>query len=208
MKAKPDLQSAYALEGPEANLKLYADWAKSYDQSFAQETDYQSPTVVARAYAALGFAGPVLDLGAGTGLVGEELCKLGPFEIDATDLSAEMLAVAEAKQVYRRLFQGDLTRRLDIMDGHYTGAVSAGTFTHGHVGPNAMAEVLRILHPGGAAVLTVNAEHWQAKGFEAALDRLSDKIAETTRSEFALYGEKATGSHAHDKGILLTLIRA
>ena len=39
--------------------------------------------------------GPVLDIGAGTGLLGIEIQKLKKFEIHATDISEEMLLVAE-----------------------------------------------------------------------------------------------------------------
>ena len=71
---EPDLQSAYALETPEDSKRLYADWAQSYDQSFAAEMDYQMPRIVAQIYAeAAKGAGPVADLGAGTGLVVEHM---------------------------------------------------------------------------------------------------------------------------------------
>lgn len=66
----PDLEKAYALQTPDDNRKLYADWADSYDSGFAREMDYRLPRMVALILAEIyQGAGPVLDLGAGTGLM-------------------------------------------------------------------------------------------------------------------------------------------
>lgn len=43
----------------------------------------------------------ILDLGCGTGLVGEELYKRGYKNIDGLDLCAKFMKVAEAKGIYR-----------------------------------------------------------------------------------------------------------
>ncbi len=207
MSDTPDLENAYALDTPEANLRLYADWAESYDQTFATQMAYQSPAIIAERYAALGHQGPVLDLGAGTGLLGEALSHQGVTQIDGTDISPVMLAVAARKGVYARLFEGDLTAQLDVPGGHYAGAVSAGTFTHGHVGPQALHEVVRILRPGGVAVLSVNAAHWESHGFATKMTQLAPLLDHWSKDLFDLYGDAATGDHAKDKGWCLTLQR-
>lgn len=98
MAEKPDkLDDAYALKTPEDSRRLYADWAASYDAEFAEATGYRLPEAVAAAFAALGGGGPVLDVGAGTGLVAERLSLRGLGPIDGTDISHEMLNVASAK---------------------------------------------------------------------------------------------------------------
>lgn len=43
----------------------------------------------------------ILDLGCGTGLVGEQLYNMGYKNIDGIDFSDELLKVAESKKVYR-----------------------------------------------------------------------------------------------------------
>ena len=43
----------------------------------------------------------ILDLGCGTGLVGEHLHRHGYTNIDGLDLSPELLQVAQAKGIYR-----------------------------------------------------------------------------------------------------------
>ncbi len=208
MTDDPDLEAAYGLEGPEGSKKLYASWAQTYDRSFAADMQYRAPNAVADCYAKLSGAEPVLDLGAGTGLLGEALSHLGVAQIDGTDISPEMLAQAEQKNVYRRLFEGDLTQQLDVDTGAYRGVVSSGTFTHGHVGPEALEEVLRCLASGAWAALSVNAAHWQALGFDAVLDRLAPQIAEWRKDAFALYGPRAKGPHAKDTGWLLQICKA
>ena len=47
---KQTLDGAYALKTPEDSKKLYADWAETYDESFAEAHDYRSPFLVAEAY--------------------------------------------------------------------------------------------------------------------------------------------------------------
>ena len=163
---EPDLEKAYALETPQDNLTLYADWAETYDQAFAGDMDYQMPRLVALVLAELfDSPGPVLDVGAGTGLVAEHLVGRGTFDVDALDLSPEMLAVARSKGLYRQTIEADLTRSLPINDAQYGAVISSGTFTHGHVGPEALDELLRVARKGALFVLSVNATHFEAREF-------------------------------------------
>jgi len=207
MTKDPDLDRAYALRTPDDSRALYAAWAETYDSSFVAESGYKLHLEVVMAFKALGGAGPVLDLGAGTGIVGVALKAQGLGPVDGTDISPEMLAQAETKGVYRHLFEGDLTRRLPVVEGTYAGAVSAGTFTNGHVGPAALDEVLRVVAPGGWITLSVNAVHWNAQGFDAALERISKRISERRTADVAIY-EGGDGPHAEDRAILLSLRRA
>lgn len=201
---KPDLDAAYALGGVEANRKLYADWAETYDSDFAGDMDYLLPDHVADAFVRADRVGPVLDLGAGTGLVGQALAQRGIAPVDGTDLSQDMLDRAAQKSVYRRLFSGDMTDRLPVDAGSYNGIVCAGTFTHGHVGPEALPEVLRCLAPGGTAVLSVNAAHFEKTGFAAAFAALrSDTVVEW--QDVPIYGPRAKGAHRLDRALIVTM---
>lgn len=198
----PDLDAAYALRTPEDSQRLYRSWADSYDSDFVNEMDYRLPQHVARVFLAAHPKGPVLDLGAGTGVMGLLLDgQVGP--VDGTDISPEMLTVAARKEVYRKLFKGDLTDRLDLADGAYSSVVSAGTFTTGHVGPAALDEVLRILAPGGCGVISVNARHWQSEGFADAFAKLRSRFTSFDRIEVSIYGPRNTGPHAEDKGFVV-----
>lgn len=194
----PSLDAAYALKTPEDSKRLYADWADTYDQDFAATSDYILHQHVARHFAAAGGTGPVLDVGAGTGLLAEALTPLIETEIDATDISAEMLEQARGKNVYRHLFTGDLTRALPVPDGAYNGVTSSGTFTNGHVGPEAFDELLRITAQGGLIALSINTQHFEAAGFAAKLDSISAQITDLCLHEVRIYGNAATDDHKDD----------
>lgn len=204
---KTGLSDAYALSSPEDNRKLYADWAGSYDSDFAAEMDYQFPAHVADAFVAAGGQGPVLDVGAGTGLVAKALLKHQIDPIDATDISPEMLEIARAKGHYRDLFVSDITSPTDVPDGTYSGVISAGTFTHGHVGPEAFDELIRITRPGGQLAIAINAAHFDKAGFSGKLENLCGKITGLELLPVQIYGDNAKGNHAADKG-LIALFRA
>ncbi|WP_419922399.1 class I SAM-dependent DNA methyltransferase [Candidatus Poriferisodalis sp.] len=166
------LEDAYAVDGPEANRELYASWAETYESVFLAENDY-----VYHEHVAAAFCGgrdeldePVLDVGCGTGVVGAELARLGVPVIDGIDISPEMLAKAAAKthdgrSTYRQLLEADLTGRLDLDSGTYAGIVSAGAFTHGHLGPESVNELVRVARQGARCALGINSAHFAEVGF-------------------------------------------
>lgn len=156
------------------------------------------------AFLNVGGQGPVLDVGAGTGLLAESLAPMLNGAMDATDLSDEMLQIAQGKRLYRRCFQGDILQGLDCKDGQYGGAVSSGTFTHGHVGPEGLNEMLRVVRPGGHVVISVNAEHYASHRFAAHLKGLGAAIADVSTAEVRIYGEGAEGVHMDDTALILS----
>ena len=202
-----ELDAAYSLRTPEDSIRYYRDWAQRYDREFAEEMGYRSPEAVAGLFAARGGAGPVLDIGAGTGLVAEALARHGIGPIDAIDLSDEMLTVAEAKGVYRRAIRADLTQPLPLPDGAYAGCVSAGTFTRGHVGPTVFEELLRIAAPGAHFALTVHAAVYEQGGFAARFAELAADIEAFHTEPFRIYGPDAIGDHADDIGWLVSFCK-
>ncbi|MBI1170880.1 methyltransferase domain-containing protein [bacterium] len=209
---EPDLTAALALTGPDATLKLYREWAASYDSGFARDMEYNLPAHVARAFLAAGGTGPVLDVGAGTGLVAQRLRDLGcEGPIDGLDFSAEMLAVAATKAVYRTLTLADVTRPLPL-ERVYMGITSSGTFTAGHVGPEAFDPMLAVALPGALFALSINRRVWQAKGFDKALPDLVEagRVTGLRLIEVDVYGNAAARldpEHAEDRA-LIALFRA
>lgn len=172
---KLGLADAYAVETPDDNRALYRDWAATYESEFTDARGYVYHEGVARVFVeACGGApqGRVLDVGCGTGVVGVALAALGCDRIDGIDLSPEMLAEAAKKQVYGELFEADLTQRVAIDDHTYAGVTSVGTFTHGHLGPEPIRELVRIVAPGGVLAIGINAEHFESLGFAELFDRL------------------------------------
>lgn len=194
-----DLDNAYALNGPEDCARLYADWAASYDTGFAVDNDYLLPAHVAAAFKMHGGAGPVLDVGAGTGLLAQNLRKLGCADpIDALDLSPEMLNRAAEKGIYENLIAADITEPLDL-PRLYAGIVSSGTFTHGHVGPAALDNLERHAAPQALFAVSINAGVFRSMGFNHALDARRN----VTLLEVAIYGPASKdATHAADRALI------
>ena len=201
------LKGALGLTGPEACLAYYRDWAASYDAGFAEGMDYRLPAHVAAAFLGAGGAGPVLDVGAGTGLLAERLRGMGfQGEIDAADFSAEMLERAGEKAIYRALHQVDITRPIDLPPV-YAGIVSSGTFTAGHVGPEALPNLLALAVPHAVFALSINLRVWKGAGFDLALQALADqgRIADLQLIEVQVYGAAAAAvdaDHAGDRAAI------
>lgn len=208
MTDDPSLDSAYALETPEDSVQLYSAWADTYDSDFARVREYILHEQVARHFLNIGGFGPVLDVGAGTGLCGAALRARGIETIDGTDISAEMLKVAATKDIYRTTRVENIFDGLATPDGQYQGAVSSGTFTNGHVGPDGIDAVITAVRSRGWIVLSVNAQHFAASGFNAKLALLESDIEEFSLTEVAIYGPNATGDHAKDTALLIAFRRA
>ncbi len=204
----PDLDDAYAMSSAEEVKQLYRDWSHSYDSGFSDAQGYQLPREVAAAFAGAGGDGPVLDVGAGTGLVDTLLRGLNVGPIDGIDLSEEMLQVARIKDDYRGLFVGDVTQPLDLKGAPYAGIVSAGTFTLGHVGPDALQNLLDVAAPGACFVISVNAVHFTSAGFAAAFAAFGDQITGFTHRDVRIYDDRADAAHRNDMARLVIFRKA
>jgi len=197
-----DLDAVYALRTPEDSVRYYRDWAARYDRDFAAGMGYRSPHAVAAVFAALGGRGPVLDVGAGTGLVAEALARIGTGPVDAIDISAEMLAVAAGKGVYRQVIRADLTAVLPIGNSVYSGLISAGTFTHGHVGPEAFEELLRVASPGALFAVTVHSAVYERMGFAQRFASLGGRIKPRAPMRAIPAGSSASARRDHPRRTL------
>ena len=171
----PLIERAYSLTDPDQARALYDEWAGTYDDDLASDSQgYVAPAVAAEAVVrASGVDGEILDAGCGTGLVGVALAERGARSIDGVDLSPGMLAKAKETGVYRRLAPADLSRPLPVSADSYDVVVCVGTLTHGHVGPAAFGEFVRLARPGGTIVATVLGDIWDSGGYRAEVDRLA-----------------------------------
>jgi len=205
MKKKPSLQNAYDLKSPDDNVELYSAWAETYDNDFIEDMQYKLHFSVAEEFVLNGGNGLILDVGAGTGALAQALLQRAKFSIEATDISKEMLKVADSKRIYQRSFLSDLTKKIPVDNSSYDGVVSSGTFTHGHVGPSAMDELVRVTKAGGLVTISVNEKHWIALDFESEIERLNKHIGNYTLKKISIYGEQSTHDHKDDKAIILTI---
>lgn len=175
------LNEAYSVKTPEDNKRLYAKWAATYDSSFVDAKQYRYPKAISEVFdqVVTDSVSRVLDIGVGTGLTGMYLSRLRPdVVLDGMDISPQMLEQAKLKQrtdnsaVYRELYERDLTRDVLNENAPYEALISSGTFTHGHLGPECLRNLLPLLAHDGWLVVGVNNEHFEAKGFAGELDAL------------------------------------
>jgi len=207
MIEKKGLKDAYSLKTPEDSINLYKTWASTYDDDFARQNDYRSPIEIAKYFEKYSNHSntPILDVGAGTGLIGECL-NLIAKEIDAIDISPEMLNIARTKNCYSKIIEADLTQQLPINDNQYGAIVSAGTFTHGHVGPEVLDELLRVTHPDGLFVFTVHYKLFKKAGFDKKLMEIEKNITKPIFHEVDVYGSNPDKDHGSDK-VIITVFR-
>ena len=203
-----DLADAYSVETPEDNLDLYARWAETYESSFVADEGYVYHHGVATAFleAFISRNEPILDVGCGTGLVGEALCANSSFQssVEGLDLSSEMLEQARLKKtatgqpIYSDLHIGDLTTSLNLPNNAYSGVISCGTFTHGHVGPEAFDELYRVAQSGALFAIGINPDHFSNQGFETRFrkDVSAGIITKPVYKKVQVY---STGSHKDEK---------
>lgn len=208
MSADYDLDDAYTIATPQDARRVYDDWAATYDDSFARAWGYVAPRKIAEIFLAEGGSSvaPILDIGAGTGLMAEALPGL---EIDGIDISPEMLARAAGKGLYRNRIEADLIGPLPLADATYGGFVSCGTFTHGHVGAVCLPELLRIAGPGALFCCGTRPAVYDAMGFGStlALAAARGQITAPRFFEIDIY-EDASHDHAADTGLVMVFRRS
>ena len=92
----------------------------------------------------------ILDIGAGTGIIGSLLKKNGYENIDGLDASPKMLEMAKEKNCYKKLINSIVAHniRLPIDDRSYDVIIMAGVFCPGHISVDAFNEILRITKSG------------------------------------------------------------
>jgi predicted TPR repeat methyltransferase len=198
LMAKHDglLGAVYEAKSAADVAELYDTWAKTYDEEMAR-AGYRHPSIclaLLTRYLKKG-ASPLLDAGAGTGLIGEWLAIMGYPHVEALDISEGMLAVAREKKCYAAFHQLALGETLPFSDEHFAGVISAGVFTTGHVGPEGIDELIRICASGGVIVFTVKGTLWDS-GFAEHVDKHTNKgavrLVEVTEPYVSMPGDQAT----------------
>ena len=115
----------------------------------------------------------ILDAGCGSGLVGIEMQKNGYTNIDGVDLSQDMINLIP-KGVYKNLEVANLNKPLKCENHKYDVVMCVGTFTYGHVKPQALDEMIRITKNKGLICFSVNEGIHEEYGFDKKIKKLSE----------------------------------
>ena len=112
------LGAVYESKDPADVAALYDKWAETYDAEMA-DAGYQHPQACVALFArhVMRGASPVLDAGAGTGLMGQWLQTLGYPKVEALDISEGMLEIARKKDLYSGYHKLALGGPLPFADG-------------------------------------------------------------------------------------------
>ncbi|MGB1310572.1 MAG: class I SAM-dependent DNA methyltransferase [Leucothrix sp.] len=175
---------------PESIIPYYAKWSETYDedviegyvgialisdllhqhvQSAKCQLTNKDPSVV-----------NIADVGCGTGLGGKSLAELGYTHIDGLDLSPEMIEKARASGWYTGLHHGvNINEPLPVtFQNSYDATVCLGTFTPGHVLPEALCQLVQMTRPHGIVVVSTRPEYYDTTAFQSVSDNLeSDSLA-------------------------------
>ena len=154
----------------------YNAWAENYEQDVCS-FGYKSPGVITGLIGRYVETqdGPILDAGAGTGLLGEKLASYGYNNLIGIDLSEAMLDVAQRKGIYQELKQMVLGEHLDFPDNSFSAVVSMGVFTENHAPPESFDELIRITRPGGHIVFSVRSDTGLNKSYKEKQDALLEE---------------------------------
>ncbi len=170
------IDAALHLDGdPEKVRQFYEEWARNYNIDTTSSA-YTGPEIAAKLLQRH-LPEPnklLLDAGCGTGLVGVELEKLGYRLIDGFDLSESMTEQAAATGAYRDLLGGiDMMRAAEsYADDTYDAILSIGVFTLGHVPPEALEVLLRLVRKGGLLLVSTRTHYYEQTNFQQVVDEL------------------------------------
>ena len=169
---------------------FFKNRAQYYDRQM--EGVYKGPNVAASALASFireKENSSVLDVAAGTGLVGQAMFNEGFRNLIALDRSPAMLQCLAQKQVYNKIIQGDFEEEAQkISDGSFHACICVGAFlTGGFLNPVVAAkEMIRMVEPKGFVLLLWNItelEESQCKETRENLENVIDTIVKSGKCE-------------------------
>ncbi|MGC1505707.1 MAG: methyltransferase domain-containing protein [Sulfitobacter sp.] len=167
------LNKVYAATSEDETREIYDAWAESYETEIS-ENGYATPGRCAAALAGVTRDKdmPLLDFGCGTGLSGQALTLAGFTTIDGIDLSAEMLAQAAGKGVYRntRQVQADTP----IKTGSYKNIAAIGVIGSGAAPVSVLDMLMKALPRDGRLVFSFNDHTLKDPVHEARINEWTD----------------------------------
>ena len=183
--------------------EAYKEWATRYEDD-SMQLGYSGHTSVVKKWQEYhcrenrnGFVSKishkVFDAGCGTGFVGHELASLTPsfhstIELYGGDLSPDMLAIAEKKNLYKELKVVNLKERLLYPEECFTSILCAGVFVQGHCGAESLKNIIRVLKRNCFFIATIRMSFYE-ENKEAWMKAINDcncQLMEETKMPYRL----------------------
>lgn len=127
----------------------------------------------------------IIDIGSGTGKIGEILSKNGYKNIDALDANEEMLKKLKEKNCYQNVYQSLIEPdiKLPLDEQTYDIAILAGVFCPGHIDYRSLEQIIRVIKSGGFICWSMGHpktyadrdEMYRDENFERYISSLCDK---------------------------------
>ena len=166
----------YKLKTTDEVMKYYDEWGKKnkYDKDM-EDWNYTGPKETSKIFNKYSSNKDIkiYDAGCGTGLVGVELKKYGFSNFYGADLSQKLLDLVP-KGLYQTLDKVDLNKSINKNDNSYDAVMCVGTFTFGHVKPQALDEFIRITKNKGLICFTINEGIHKEYGFDKKIKQLNN----------------------------------
>ena len=164
----------YKLKTTKQVMEYYDEWGKKdkYNKDMV-EWNYTGPKETVDTFRRYATDKDILifDAGCGTGLVGQQLKKYAYKNFHGADLSQKLLD-SIPENLYQKLIKVDLNQTINVSDNSYNAVMCVGTFTFGHVKPQAIDEFIRITKKDGLICFTINEGIYKEYGFDKKIDEL------------------------------------
>jgi ubiquinone/menaquinone biosynthesis C-methylase UbiE len=143
-------------------INYYSKWSENYDQDLNPNI-YRAPQIAAD-ICNIYFPNKqlrIIDIGSGTGFVGEYLSKHGFLNIDALEPSIDMLEKSRKKGYYKNYINEPIesNKRTTIEDSTYDVLVLAGSMGEGHIPTLGLHEFVRITKSNGYIIIVMREEY-------------------------------------------------
>jgi len=144
---------------------LFDNYAINFENSLVNKLEYKTPNKIVEMIVAKNpniQLGSVLDLGCGTGLIGDEIKKYCS-NLEGVDLSKLMLEKASAKNIYDKLEHQDIVEYLSTEDLDFNYFISSDVFVY--VGN--LSEIFRLIKSRNKSKgkFVFSTEHTDRDGF-------------------------------------------
>ena len=145
----------------------YDLWAKTYEKDVVDCLDYSIPTFFVdfleekmKSDSSFTKLSTVIDIAAGTGLIGEELRKRSFVgQIDALDGSKKMLEVAKKKEIYQNLYFHYLDPKIpmpeEVPSEFYDILTCCGSLQLSHAAAECINQMFNCVRVGGLIIFTL-----------------------------------------------------